>query len=169
MSILKYKKVCGIYMKMKIPKISKDNFIDKLKLLLEQNKDKRIVVVGTTCVGKTTLLNEIAEALDMDKILFPLLTKEESDYVCKEPWTEEVGEYMNNLARNKIKIKPGTPVLGTVIIESDLIVFLDIDEELLKKRTLERNVSFESAKKMNNKIKQEIENTDITCLKIKIK
>ena len=47
----------------------------------DKNKDKRILVLGTTCTGKTTLIKSLGVGLDMDKVIFPLLTKEESDYV----------------------------------------------------------------------------------------
>ena len=144
-------------------------FLEELKQVLEENKDKRICLLGTTCVGKTTLLDSLSDCLDMDKLIFPLLTPEEKDYVCQEPWTEEIGNYMNKLVRDKIKIEQGKPVFGTVVIDSDLIIFLEIDEELLKERTKLRNVSFSNAKSMSDKILTEIEDSEIPILKVKVR
>jgi dephospho-CoA kinase len=146
-----------------------NSFLDKLKELLENNKDKRVCTVGTTCTGKSTLLKSIPYGLDMDKIIFPLLTKEENDYVSKSPWTEEIGNYMDKLVKERIKIKPGCLVFGTVIIDCDLIVYLDIDDELLLERTKARNVDFKNAKKMNESIKKEICNSNIPSISIKVR
>ena len=52
-----------------------DKLINKLQDLLNKNRDKKVVVIGTTCAGKTTFLKEIKNAFDMDKLIFPLLTK----------------------------------------------------------------------------------------------
>lgn len=71
----------------------KDN-IEALQRILNENNDNRVIVVGTTCTGKSTLLKNIKDAQDMDDIIFPLLTKEEKDYVCQPTWTEEIGKTM---------------------------------------------------------------------------
>ena len=91
----------------------------------------------------------------MDKIVFPLLTDEEKKYVCQEPWTPEIGKTMDKLTRERVKIKPGQPVFGTVIIDCDLIIYLDISDELLLERTKNRNVNFEDAKKMKDSIEKD--------------
>lgn len=53
-----------------------DDLIDGLDKIFEENKDKRICVVATSCAGKSTLLKFFEDAKDMDEELFPLLTKE---------------------------------------------------------------------------------------------
>lgn len=52
---------------------------------------------GATRTGKTTLINDLNIGLDMDNEIFPLLTKEEIEYVCSTPWTEEIGKKMDEL------------------------------------------------------------------------
>ena len=89
--------------------------IENLTKIFSENNNKRICVLGTTCTGKTTLLNEIKIGLDMDKEIFPLLTKEETKYVCGTPWTEEIGQKMDELVRTKLSIQPGLPMFGTVL------------------------------------------------------
>jgi ATPase subunit of ABC transporter with duplicated ATPase domains len=95
--------------------------VEELKKLFAQNIEKRICVVGASCVGKSTLLSYLPEVVDMDDLLFgskqkailPLLTQKEIDYVCG-PWTPEVGEFMKQRAHELIKIEAGHPVFGTI-------------------------------------------------------
>src|SRR3989344_6572208 len=88
--------------------------VEKMKKLFADNIEKRICVVGASCVGKSTLLNYLPEAVDMDDLLFgnkqkgifPLLTQKEIDYVCG-PWTPEVGQFMTQKAHELVKIEAG--------------------------------------------------------------
>ena len=153
----------------KIPYICKDNtLIDNLKNVFGNNKDKRICVVGTTCTGKTTLVNIFEESEDMDKLIFPKLTKEEMDYVCQTPWTEEIGNTMNNLVRTRLNITPGNPLFGTVLLDCDLIVYLHISDDKLLERTSLRNVDFTNAKNMQTKIEKEIKESNIEIITLEV-
>lgn len=145
------------------------SYINDLKNILDNNKDKRVCVVGTSCTGKTTYLEYAQNGLDMDKIIFPLLSEEEKEYVCQTPWTEQIGQTMDRLVRERIKIQAGQPVFGTVIIDCDLLVYLNISEELLRKRTKSRNVSFDNAKRMQNSIEKELSKTEIPVIVIDVK
>lgn len=136
----------------------------KLGALLDKHDDKRVVVVGTTCTGKTTMLSKIPNAVDMDAALFPQLTAAEADYVCQTPWTQEIGKTMDRLAKERIKVMPGSPVFGTIVLECDLIVFLLISDRLLQERCASRKVSFKDAKNMQAQIKQEIETSGLTTI-----
>ncbi len=138
--------------------------INELSRILADNKNKRIVVVGTTCTGKSTFLNNIENAHDMDELVFPKLTKEEHDYVCQHPWTPEIGETMDRLVKENIKIESGKPVFGTVVLDSDLIVYLHISDELLKKRTELRGANFEDAKNMQKQIEEDIKQSNIPTI-----
>lgn len=140
----------------------------RLQQILDQNKDKRIVVVGTTCTGKSTFLHHIRGSHDMDDLVYPQLTKEEADYVDQTPWTPEIGQTMTNLVREKVKIKPGEPVFGTVVIDSDLVIYLKISDELLKQRIITRKVNFEDAKNMQQQITQEITNSKIPVIEFPV-
>lgn len=153
----------------KIPYICKDNtLIDNLKNIFENNKDKRICVIGTTCTGKTTLVNIFEESEDMDKLIFPKLTKEEMDYVCQTPWTEKIGNTMNNLVRTRLNITPGNPLFGTVLLDCDLIVYLHISDDKLLERTSLRNVDFTNAKNMQTKIEKEIKESNIEIITLEV-
>lgn len=141
-----------------------DNLYEQVSEILEANANKRIIIVGTTCTGKSTLLGKIKGAEDMDALLFPKLTKEESDYVCSKPWTEDIGKTMIRLANEKIEVKPGKPVFGTVILDCDLIIYLRISDNLLRERTKLRNVDFSDAKDMQNQIEKEVKQSRIKTI-----
>lgn len=143
--------------------------IEELRRIFEGNRDKRICVIGTTCIGKTTLIKSLNNCYDMDELLFPLLSKEETEYVCQEPWTKSIGDCMNRLTRERIKIKSGSPVFGTVLIEADLIVLLTIDEKSLKTRCMKRNADFNSSWNMQIEIINEVKNSNIPYIEVKIK
>ena len=142
--------------------------IEELKQLFIDNKDKRICVFGTTCTGKTTLINESNMGVDMDEEIFPLLTEEETEYVCQTPWTEEIRNKMDELVRTRLSIKPGVPMFGTVLLDCDLIVYLHITDELLLERTKSRNVDFNNAKNMQLKIEEEIKKSNIPSVYIEV-
>lgn len=142
--------------------------LENLIQVFNENGDKRICVLGTTCTGKSTIINEANIGLDMDKEIFPLLIKEETDYVCSTPWTEEIGEKMDELVRTKLSIKPGFPMFGTVLLDCDLVVYLHISDELLLERTKLRNVDFLNAKNMQQKIETEIRNSGLETITLEI-
>ena len=141
------------------PKTIDTSFIDEVKGVLSEHKSERVVVVGTTCTGKSTLLKNIDGALDMDEVLFPQLTEEEKEYVSRKPWTEEIGQTMIRLAQERIKVEPGKPVFGTVVLDVDQVVYLHIDDELLRERVGKRGKNFEDAKNMQKQIEAEIESS----------
>ena len=142
--------------------------IEELRQIFTDNKDKRICVLGTTCTGKTTLINSYGFGIDMDKELFPLLTNEEKEYVCSTPWTEEIGAKMDELVRTRLRINPGVPMFGTVLLDCDLIVYLHITDDLLLERTKSRNVDFNNAKNMQLKIEEEIKKSNILSVYIEV-
>ncbi len=142
--------------------------IETLLKIFNDNNDKRICVLGTTCTGKTTLINEMQIGLDMDEEIFPLLSKEESDYICQPIWTKEIGEKMNELVRTRLSIKPNYPMFGTVLLDCDLVVYLHINDELLLERTKLRNVDFVNAKNMQIEIEKEIQDSDIETITLEV-
>ena len=136
--------------------VQQNNVIRKIEELFEKYKNKSICVVGATSCGKTTMIEKLKNCRDMDAEIFPLLTKEEKKYVCQVPWTKEIGKKMNELVKKNIKSIVGRPVFGTVIIKSDIIIYLDIDDNLLFKRCKKRGVNFTDAINMKKGIENEL-------------
>ncbi|MBI1857277.1 hypothetical protein HY003_03550 [Candidatus Saccharibacteria bacterium] len=148
--------------------VAKQHQAAELQALLDGYKDERVVVLGGTCTGKSTLIGHLADAKDMDKLVFPLLTKDEADYVCQTPWTPEIGEAMTRLTKERIKVQPGEPVFGTVVLDADRIVHLKISDDLLRERTAARGVSFEDAKNMQQHIEAEMTATGLPITEFEV-
>ncbi|VVB79992.1 Uncharacterised protein [uncultured archaeon] len=151
---------------MEIKMVTLLDLVDKLGKIFLENKEKRIIVVGTTCTGKTFLTGHLKGSIDMDEYIFPLLTKKEKDSVCTFPWTPKIGQKMTSLVREKLKVKPGQPVFGTVVLDADLIIYLKIRDKLLKERSQLRKVNFEDAKNMQKQIESEIKKVNVPVIKI---
>ncbi|MCE7936334.1 hypothetical protein DYH10_00865 [Candidatus Saccharibacteria bacterium CPR2] len=148
--------------------VAKQRQAAELQSVLDQYKDERVVVLGGTCTGKSTLIEHLADAKDMDKLVFPLLTKDEADYVCQTPWTPEIGETMTRLTKERVKVKPGEPVFGTVVLDADRIVHLKIGDDLLRERTAARGVSFEDAKNMQQHIETEMASSGLPVVEFEV-
>lgn len=142
--------------------------VEKMKKLFADNIEKRICVVGSSCVGKSTLLGYLPEAVDMDDLLFgnkqkgisPLLTQKEIDYVCVV-WTPEVGQFMTQKANELIKIEAGHPVFGTIVFPSDLVIEITVPDNILRERIRRRNTDEKDVFNMKVQIESEIEKSGI--------
>lgn len=145
----------------------------KIEGILRDNSSLRIVVVGTTCTGKSTLVKQLRghglHVHDMDELVFPRLTDSEREAVNKTPWTPAIGKMVESLAKKYVKVVPGEPVFGTIVFDSDLIVYLKIGDELLKERIVNRNVNLEDAKGMQEQIEQNISKSGIKSITIDIR
>ena len=75
---------------------------------------------------------------------------------------------MDELVRTKLSINPGTPMFGTVLLDCDLIVYLHINDDLLLERTKLRNTDFSNAKNMQQKIEEEIKNSNIPTIYVEV-
>lgn len=136
---------------------------ETLKNIFKESVDKRICIVGASCVGKTTLLKYLPEAVDMDDLLFgkkeknikPLLTQSEIDYVCGT-WTPEIGEFMAKKSRELITIEKGRPVFGTIVFSCDLIIEITVPDSILRERIKRRNGNETDVFRMKAQIESEI-------------
>lgn len=130
-----------------------------LRRVLHGHTDQRVAVLGPPCVGKSTILRHIPEALDMDMVLFLQLSPGEKQLVFRKPWSPSVGKEMKRLACSKIVVSPGRPVFATVVIEVDFIIYLKIDDSLLQKRVVlrqDRRQSFEDVKGIQKQLEADI-------------
>lgn len=156
---------------MENPKLNNEKIpvaVEKISHIFSSNVEKRICVVGASCVGKSTLLRFLPEAVDMDDLLFgnkqkgikPLLTQQERDYVCG-PWTLEVGQFMTKKAHELIKIEAGHPVFGTIVFPSDLVIEVSVPDDILRERIRRRNSNEQDVFNMKAQIESEIEKSGI--------
>ena len=129
---------------------------EKLEEIFNKHRSNRICVLGTTCCGKSTLQSLFSQAIDMDEALWPTLTPEEEAYICQKPWTSEIGKFTSRLVKERVVIQPGHPLFSLILLDCDVLVYLDIPDDLLRKHCLNRNASFEDAKNVKMAIEQSI-------------
>ncbi len=126
--------------------------INTLEAIFEKHRNERIYVLATMCCGKTTLLEQIPNCVDMDSIAFANITDEEAALISQTPWTKEIGDAVDKIVYRNVKVKPGSPVFGTVIVDCDIVIYLDISDELLAKHCQKRGANFADAKQMKQAI-----------------
>ena len=147
------------------------DIIQKLKQIFDKNSDKRILVLGTMCAGKTTLIKSLPECLDQDEICWALLPKELEEKLSKGSWTDEMVDSWNKHVENAtqiVEIEAGRPLFGGSVFKSDIIVYLNINEKTLRERTKKRNVAYEVAANYNNEIKEKLKMTGLPVIIVDI-
>ena len=132
--------------------------INTLRAIFEKHKNERIYVLATICCGKSTLIEQIPNCIDMDSIAFLDITEEEAAIISQTPWTKEVGDTVDSLVYRNVKIQSGYPVFGTVIVDCEVVVYLDISDELLAEHCKKRGANFEDAKNIKESIESDWNN-----------
>ena len=148
-----------------------DETVEKLKRIFNENSDKRILVLGTTCAGKTTLIKSLPECLDQDEVCWVLLPKELEERLSKGSWTEEMIESWNKHVENATKIveiEPGRPLFAGSVFKSDIIIYLNISEKTLRERTKKRGIAYEVASNYNNELKEKLKSINLPVIAINI-
>lgn len=128
--------------------------INALTAIFEKHKNDRICILGTTCCGKSTLQEQIPETVDMDEVLWPQLTKDEEAFICQNPWTKEIGDFTRKLVKERVTITAGQPLFSLILLDSEVIVYLDLSDELLAKHCEKRGSVFQDAKNVKNAIEE---------------
>ena len=143
-----------------------------LQKILTKLAKKRVAVLGPPCIGKSTILRHIPGALDMDAVLFSQLSLAEKKVVFRKPWSPSVGREMKRLARSRITVSPGHPVFATVVLAVDFIIYLKIDDALLKKRIAlrahERCQVFDDVKGIQSQLETDILQSGIPFVELLI-
>ena len=121
--------------------MSATDTVRELKAIFTRHKNERVCVIGTICSGKSTLLKQIPNCVDLDDELWPQLSKEEAAFISRTPWTQEISDEIDRLIYEKITVKAGFPLFGTVILDCEAVVYLDIDDELLMDHCKKRGIS----------------------------
>lgn len=128
----------------------------KIKKILDVNQDKRILILGTYCTGKSVILKNLGYGEDFTKVFDELLVNEYgyiNDVYVSNQDKEEI--------KKKISVKKGIPMFSTSYLSCDLILFLHINLPLLKLRTVQSNYSFVHAKLLQEKLFREVLHGDI--------
>ena len=137
--------------------------VNTLKAIFEKHKNERVCVIGTICVGKSTICKQLSEynCKDLDDALWPNLPKEEAtrlNKVNEPPWTKENGDEIYRIISTYGEVKPGFPLFGSTILDCEAVVYLDISDALLMKHCEKRGDSFEFAKRYKEAIENDWNN-----------
>ncbi len=132
--------------------------INALYAIFDKHKNERICVLATTCCGKTSLMKQIPGCVDLDDELWPQLTKEEAEFISQKPWTNEIGDFIDKLVYEKISVKVGHPLFTTIVVDCDVVIYLDISDELLAEHCRKRGNNFSDAKNVKNSIEEDWNN-----------
>lgn len=140
----------------------------RLESILLQHLDERVLVLGPPCVGKSTLLQHIEEGVDMD-VVFDEMPKKFKRYVLHQEnpfmyidgdkktvkftemafqkddaenmgYLQKTTDYLTSFINLHTKIVPGGPVFGTCVVDTDVIVYLDISDDILEQRIISRGI-----------------------------
>jgi len=114
--------------------------IIQLQEIFKRHQNERICVVGTMCCGKTTLIKELSDfnCVDVDDVFWPLISQKQIEIFSRIPITKEIFTEICRLMKEKIKVKPGFPLFGVVVLECEVVVYLDISDKLLEEHCLNR-------------------------------
>lgn len=166
-------------------------YAETLESLLEKHKDKRVLVLAPPSVGKSTIFQHIKDGVDLD-IVFDDMPEEFKRHVLHHEnpfmfidgdkktlkYTEkefepsspehqahlkETTELLTEYIQSKLSIEAGRPAFGSTLVDSDVIIYLKISEEELKKRIESRNanthrlVQLERVKAIQNNLEADLE------------
>lgn len=80
------------------------------------------------------------------------MTEDEEAYICKKPWTSEIGSFTSKLVKEKVTVKVGQPIFSLILLDCEVIVYLDISDELLAEHCKKRGSAFQDAKNVKDAI-----------------
>jgi len=122
--------------------------LNTLKAIFEKHRNERVCVVGTMCCGKTTLIQQLFQynCVDVDKDFWPQISEEEIEILSQTPITNEIINRIFELMYAKVTVKSGQPLFGVLILDCDVVVYLDIADNLLAEHCKKRgDTNFEDA------------------------
>ncbi len=137
--------------------------IRKIKKIIKENPEKRILILGTRISGKKELMNELK--IDDFASLYDQKLTLQFGYIDLRYITDEEKEKV----KKSIQIKPDTPMFSEEIISSDLILFLNLNENLLKIKAYLEQVSFYTILNTQNKIKTSLKSVKSPIKTINVK
>ena len=140
---------------------------EKLLTILSNHSHKRALILGPPCSGKSTLLQHIPSGIDMD-IVFDDMSKKDKQYLLHHEnpmmfidgdretikftekkfnikdddnieYLRKTTESLTSYINQHVQVKQGHPVFGSVVIDADVIVYLNIEDELLESRIQNRS------------------------------
>ena len=155
-----------------------DNALKQLRKIFAENTDKRIFVVGASCMGKTTLLKHFPEYGDLDDYVMSRLSPAERERLknMSQPWDEETLEIWKAHVKEHtvdFKFKPGQPLFGFpapyfTTLDCDLIVHLDADDKTYLERVAKRGKSHERMLEHKRKVDRRVAESGLPVIVVDV-
>ena len=135
----------------------------KVAKIIQENPTKRILILGTICSGKKTLLTQLKKGEEYDKV-FDCLFIKKFGYIDTRWISSEEKEAL----KKEVEIKKGIPMFSKEILPCDLLLFLHIHEPLLKLRTTTMQKSFYEAKRIQETLKRQLKNVSAPVIILEV-
>ena len=152
-----------------------ERVLSELERVFSENADKRIYVLGATCVGKNYLLRDLPHCVDLDQIIMNSLPQDiqkrlvDLDGLGDEAGLEAVKIWNENKQLSKVKINRGQPVFGAeAFLDCDLLVYLNIDETTHKKRATKRGFSLEFVLQHKQYLEKKLAQVEVPVITIDV-
>ena len=157
-------------------KQSHERVLTELRSFFAANLDKRISVVGASCIGKTTLLLDMPNCIDGDDIVWEQMPRDARAKLksAPEPWTSETVDIFKGYAKTTVfKIKAGTPVFccgvfGIGEMDCDLIVWLNISDANYLERVAMRKKNPETMLRHKAKVEKAVKDATIPVIVVRL-
>lgn len=129
--------------------------IKKIKKIIQQNPNKRILILGTRCSGKKELMEQLENIEDYSKIYDQKLV-EHFGYIDPRYIREEEKIKL----KKAIEIKLSIPMFSEEIIPCDLIIFLNMNKHALEIKAFLEQIPYDKIKNTQEKIKQSLKTSN---------
>ena len=153
-----------------------ERVISELRNVFAQNSDKRISVVGASCIGKTTLLRNLQGCIDGDDIVWAQIPKEVFIKLksASEPWAEDIVDIFKGYAKSVIfEIKTGQPVFNCGVfnqgeLDCDLIVYLNLKDDKYIERVTKRGKDPDTMLRHKAKVERAVRESGVPVITVSL-
>ncbi len=133
-----------------------------IKEKLNENKNKRVLILGTIGIDFQTLMKKLNVGKWYEKVLDDLLI-ENYGYIAPK----YIPDNEKKRLEDSIEIEKGVPLFSHKMIDSDLILFIYVDPKILRILCTREKVSYQEALSLQNKLKSQV--NQATCQVVNIK
>ena len=120
--------------------------VRELRGIFAKHKDKRISVIGASCIGKTTLMRDLVGCIDHDQFIWESLPRDvfEKQKSFPEPWGREALDiWIHWAAKIPVRIERGRPLFSAGVFKAgaddcDLMVHLCLSDAEFLERVAKR-------------------------------
>lgn len=132
--------------------------LQKIKKILKENPDKRILILSTYGLNFHNLKYELQTGELYEKVIDDL-------FIAKYGYINKKDDDIKSL-ENLIEIKKDTPLFSNKIIPCDLIIFIYINPKILKILCAKENESYEKALRLQNELLLKLPKNKTPFLKV---